>query len=73
MNSSDRRRVSVQFSPKEYKNLQSLCKRSNTSKKTEVMRKALLTYEAFLAAQSRGQTIILRDSNGKEIDLKILV
>jgi len=69
--SEDRTRLNLELPNATIRRIEDLCTRTEAESKTEVIRRALQTYEALLIISTRG-SIILRHENGTEEKILIL-
>lgn len=65
-------RVTFDFMPEAYARLGELQTKTGASSKAEVVRKALSLYDTFLQYQDNGGGFLLRNSEGKEIQICFL-
>lgn len=69
--SEDRTRLNLELPNTTIQRIEDLCARTEAESKTEVIRRALQTYEALLILSTKG-SIILRHENGTEEKILIL-
>ena len=69
---SKRKRLSLDLTPKVKLRIENLRELTETESITEVVRRALASYELLCEAQASGKSILVRDSNGEESSVILL-